>query len=240
VDVNGLTIAHLYPEAMNIYGDTGNVIALTRRLQWRDLEARVDRVRVGEPYDFTTADIVVAGGGEDLSQLQVAGDLLRRAQAIREAVESGTVFLTVCGTYQLFGHRFITHDGEEIPGIGVFDLETRGGSKRMIGNIVLDTRWGRLVGFENHSGRTFLAAGQESLGTVSKGYGNNDRTAEEGAMTANAFGTYLHGSLLPKNPGFADELILRGLQRRHGGDVQLQALDDDLERRAGAAAAKRR
>ncbi len=237
--MNGLTIAHLYPEAMNIYGDTGNVIALTRRLQWRDLEARVDRVRVGEPYDFTTADIVVAGGGEDLSQLQVAGDLQRRAQAIREAVESGTVFLTVCGTYQLFGHRFITHDGEEIPGIGVFDLETRGGSKRMIGNIVLDTRWGRLVGFENHSGRTFLAAGQESLGTVSKGYGNNDRTAEEGAMTANAFGTYLHGSLLPKNPGFADELILRGMQRRHGGDTRLQALDDDLEGRAAAAAAKR-
>jgi CobQ-like glutamine amidotransferase family enzyme len=239
VDVNGLTIAHLYPEAMNIYGDTGNVIALTRRLQWRDLEARVDRVRVGEPYDFTTADIVVAGGGEDLSQLQVAGDLQRRAQAIREAVESGTVFLTVCGTYQLFGHRFITRDGEEIPGIGVFDLETRGGSKRMIGNIVLDTRWGRLVGFENHSGRTFLAAGQESLGTVSKGYGNNDRTAEEGAMTANAFGTYLHGSLLPKNPGFADELILRGMRRRHGGDMRLQALDDDLEGRAAAAAAKR-
>lgn len=237
--MNGLTIAHLYPEAMNIYGDTGNVIALSRRLQWRNLEAIVDRVRVGEPYDFTTADIVVAGGGEDLSQLQVAGDLQRRAQAIREAVESGTVFLTVCGTYQLFGHRFITHDGEEIPGIGVFDLETRGGSKRMIGNIVLDTRWGELVGFENHSGRTFLAAGQESLGTVSKGYGNNDRTAEEGAMTANAFGTYLHGSLLPKNPGFADELILRGMQRRHGGEVQLQALDDDLERRAAAAAAKR-
>ncbi len=237
--MNGLTIAHLYPEAMNIYGDTGNVIALSRRLQWRDLEVRVDRVRVGEPYDFTAADIVVAGGGEDLSQLQVAGDLLRRAQAIREAVESGTVFLTVCGTYQLFGHRFITHDGEEIPGIGVFDLETRGGPKRMIGNIVLDTRWGRLVGFENHSGRTFLAAGQEPLGMVSKGYGNNDRTTEEGAMTANAFGTYLHGSLLPKNPGFTDELILRGMQRRHGGDVQLRPLDDDLERRAAAAAAKR-
>lgn len=237
--MNGLTIAHLYPEAMNIYGDTGNVIALSRRLQWRDLEVRVDRVRVGEPYDFTAADIVVAGGGEDLSQLQVAGDLQRRAQAIREAVESGTVFLTVCGTYQLFGHRFITHDGEEIPGIGVFDLETRGGPKRMIGNIVLDTRWGRLVGFENHSGRTFLAAGQEPLGMVSKGYGNNDRTVEEGAMTANAFGTYLHGSLLPKNPGFADELILRGMQRRHGGDVRLRALDDDLENRAAAAAAKR-
>ncbi len=237
--MNGLTIAHLYPEAMNIYGDTGNVIALSRRLEWRDLEVRVDRVRVGEPYDFTAADIVVAGGGEDLSQLQVAGDLQRRAQGIREAVESGTVFLTICGTYQLFGHRFITHDGEEIPGIGVFDLETRGGPKRMIGNIVLDTRWGELVGFENHSGRTFLAAGQEPLGMVSKGYGNNDRTAEEGAVTANAFGTYLHGSLLPKNPGFADELILRAMQRRHGGDVQLRALDDDLERRAAAAAAKR-
>jgi len=237
--VNGLTIAHLYPEAMNIYGDTGNVIALSRRMQWRGLEARVDRVRVGDPYDFRAADIVVAGGGEDLSQVRVAEDLQQRGQAIRDAVDSGTVFLTVCGTYQLFGHRFVTHDGQEIPGIGVFDLETSGGSKRMIGNIVLETRWGHLVGFENHGGRTFLADGQESLGKVRKGYGNNDRTGEEGAVTGNAFGTYLHGSLLPKNPDFADELILRAMQRRHGGEVRLQSLDDDLEHRAAAAAAER-
>ncbi|MCJ7726526.1 MAG: glutamine amidotransferase [Acidimicrobiia bacterium] len=237
--MSSLRIAHLYPGEMNIYGDTGNVIALARRIDWRGMHAEIERVGVGDPYDFTAADLVVAGGGEDRSQLQVAADLQDRAGAIHEAVEAGTVFLTICGTYQLFGHRFVTHDGEEIPGIGVFDLETLGGSKRMIGNVVLDTPWGGLVGFENHSGRTFLAAGQQSLGSVRKGYGNNEKTSDEGAVTRNAFGSYLHGSLLPKNPGFADELILRALRRRYGPSAVLEALDDDLERQAAQAAIRR-
>ncbi len=237
--MNRLRIAHLYPEEMNIYGDTGNVIALSRRIRWRDWESIIDRVSVGDPYDFTLADLVVAGGGEDLSQLQVAEDLQNRAGAIHDAVADGTVFLTICGTYQLFGHRFVTHTGDEIPGIGVFDLETLGGSKRMIGNIALDTPWGRLVGFENHSGRTFLAEGQQPLGRVHKGHGNNERTFDEGAVTGNAFGSYLHGSLLPKNPRLADELILRAVRRRYGPDVELEPLDDALEMRAAREAARR-
>jgi CobQ-like glutamine amidotransferase family enzyme len=238
VVVTRLTIAHLYPAEMNIYGDTGNVITLSRRIEWRGMEAVVERVAVGERYDFTAADLVVAGGGEDMSQLQVADDLVRRGGDIREAVAADSVFLTICGTYQLFGHRFVTHDGEEIPGIGVFDLETHGGSKRMIGNIVLTSAWGTLVGFENHSGRTFLADGQASLGMVHKGYGNNDDTRDEGAVTANAFGSYLHGSLLPKNPAFADELILRAL-RRQDADAVLEPLDDELELAAAEAASAR-
>jgi CobQ-like glutamine amidotransferase family enzyme len=134
--VEVITIVHLYPREMNIYGDIGNVIALRRRLEWRGMEARVDNVGVGTDYDLTAADIVVAGGGEDLSQMQVAADLQTRAGAVRQAVDDGVVFLTVCGTYQLFGHRFVTATGEVIPGIGVFDCETIGGGTRMIGNIV--------------------------------------------------------------------------------------------------------
>jgi hypothetical protein len=162
--VEVITVVHLYPRVMNIYGDTGNVIALRRRLEWRGIEARVDAVGVGDDYDLSAADIVVAGGGEDLSQMRVAGDLQARAGAIHRAVEDGVVFLTVCGTYQLFGHRFVTADGEVIPGIGVFDCETIGGGTRMIGNIVVDSPVGTMVGFENHSGRTMLAAGQQALG----------------------------------------------------------------------------
>jgi len=234
-----LVIAHLYPYEMNIYGDTGNVIALRRRLEWRGLSARVDPVPVGAPYDFAAADLVFGGGGQDRSQLQVAEDLQRRAAAIREAVAAGTVFLTICGTYQLFGRRFLTQDGREIPGIGVFALETLGGRKRMIGNIVVSTPWGELVGFENHSGRTLLDPGQAALGKVKKGYGNNETRGEEGAITASCFGTYLHGSLLPKNPSFADELLARALRHRHGRAVALAPLDDGLERLAAQAAARR-
>jgi hypothetical protein len=223
---------------MNIYGDTGNVIALRRRLEWRGIEARVDAVGVGDDYDLSAADIVVAGGGEDLSQMRVAGDLQARAGAIHRAVEDGVVFLTVCGTYQLFGHRFVTADGEVIPGIGVFDCETIGGGTRMIGNIVVDSPVGTMVGFENHSGRTMLGSGQAALGTVVRGFGNNDTTEEEGAVTVNAFGTYLHGSVLPKNPAFADDLIARALRRR-GKSGELEPLDDSVERAAQESAASR-
>ena len=237
--MSDLVIAHLYPYEMNIYGDTGNVIALRRRLEWRGLWARVDLVPVGAAYDFANADLVFGGGGQDRSQLRVAEDLQRRSAAIHEAVAAGTVFLTICGTYQLFGRRFLTQDGSEIPGIGVFAMETIGGRKRMIGNVVAATRWGDLVGFENHSGRTLLDSGQAALGRVKKGYGNNETRREEGAVTANCFGTYLHGSLLPKNPGFADELLRRGLSRRHGPGVALEPLDDRLEHLTAAAAARR-
>lgn len=234
-----LVLVHLYPAEMNIYGDTGNVIALRRRMEWRGMSVRVDLVGVGDAYDFGEADLVFAGGGQDRSQLDVADDLQRRREAIHDAVAAGTVFLTVCGTYQLFGRRFLTHDGVEIPGIGVFAAETLGGSRRMIGNIVVESPWGRLVGFENHSGRTLLDEGQAPLGTVVKGFGNDERCAEEGAVTANAFGTYLHGSLLPKNPALADELLRRALEHRRGESVDLEPLDDTLEHRAAGAAARR-
>lgn len=233
-----LVLAHLYPAEMNIYGDTGNLLALRRRLEWRGFEVELQRIGVGDAFDLGEADVVVAGGGEDRSQLLVAGDLQDRAADVRRAVDDGVVFLTVCGTYQLFGRRFVTHTGDEIPGIGVFAAETIGGGTRMIGNVVVDSPWGRLVGFENHSGRTYLDEGQAALGTVVRGEGNNDTTSEEGAVVHNCFGTYLHGSVLPKNPGLADELLRRALGRR-GVSIELPALDDSAEHAAADSAAGR-
>jgi hypothetical protein len=233
-----VVIAHLYPRRMNIYGDTGNVIALSRRLEWRSIPYRVDLVEVGTEYDLLDADVVIAGGGEDTSQIRVAQDLVARSDNVRAAVDSGVAFLVVCGSYQLFGRRFVASDGSELPGIGVFGAETVAGDGRMIGNVVVATEFGRLVGFENHGGRTLLDVGQTALGEVVKGNGNNDSTREEGAVTNNCFGTYLHGSVLPKNPVFADELLHRGMERRHGG-VTLQQLDDEAELAAAQSAALR-
>jgi CobQ-like glutamine amidotransferase family enzyme len=238
VDVSEVVIAHLFPRRMNIYGDTGNVITLSRRLQWRSISHRVDLVPVGADYDLLNADIVVAGGGEDTSQIEVARDVVARSENLHAAVDGGVAFLVVCGTYQLFGRRFIAADGSELPGIGVFDAETVSGDGRMIGNVIVDSDFGRLVGFENHGGRTMLAAGQTALGKVVKGNGNNDTTDEEGAVTNNCFGTYLHGSVLPKNPQFADELLIRGMARRHG-PVTLEPLDDGAEMAAARSAAGR-
>lgn len=233
-----VVIAHLYPRRMNIYGDTGNVIALARRLEWRGLTPRIDRVPIGVPYDFQGADVVVAGGGEDTSQVEVAGDLADRSRDIRAAVDAGVGFLVVCGTYQLFGRRFVAANGSELSGIGVFAAETEAGADRMIGNVLVDSDFGRLVGFENHGGRTRLDDHQPPLGRVVKGHGNDGESGLEGAVVANCFGTYLHGSVLPKNPALADAILQRGLERRHGA-IRLEPLDDGVEMAAAESAAAR-
>lgn len=233
-----LTIVHLYPDEMNIYGDGGNVLALSKRLEWRGIEHNVVDVGVGDDYDFASADIIFGGGGQDKGQTTVAEDLASKADSLREAAASGVVMLMVCGMYQLFGHGFTPHDGDYIPGIGIFDAETTAGKDRMIGNVMVDTAYGQLVGFENHSGVTTLGLNQPALGEVRMGNGNDGISGEEGAVTQNVYGTYLHGSLLPKNPAFADHLLLSAARRKHGNDYVLPDLDDHLEQLAHAAATK--
>ncbi len=233
-----IKIAHLYPRQMNIYGDWGNIVALQKRLEWRGYKSDYRTVLPGEPYDFSDADIVFGGGGQDKGQLDIAKDLVRNRENIVSASRDGVVFLLVCGLYQLFGNRFITSKEEEIEGLGVFNAETTGSSERLIGNVVVQGSGFELVGFENHSGKTRLSPGQSALGRVMKGYGNNGQDGFEGAVTDNTFGTYLHGSLLPKNPVFADMLLERALERKFGSS-DLVDIDDSIAFKAAEVAKER-
>jgi lipid II isoglutaminyl synthase (glutamine-hydrolysing) len=237
-----LRIAFLYPELMNIYGDRGNVLALSRRAQWRGIDVEVDKVSVGDTIDPDYYDFYFFGGGQDKQQITVAHDLQgQKADALKEAVERGTVILSVCGGYQLLGKYYRPFDAEDLPGIGLFDAHSEAGNTRYIGNVLVDCdlpRVGTIVAFENHSGRTFLGPGCKPLGKSIIGGGNNGEDGTEGAIYRHAYGCYLHGSLLPKNPRLADLLLVQALQRRHG-PVQLQPLDDTLESLAHATATER-
>lgn len=233
-----VTVAHLYPDDMNVYGDSGNIIALQKRLQWRGYRCEVLDVHPGRPFDFGRADIVFGGGGQDSGQRRISDDLLERGDHIRSAVNDGLPMLLVCGLYQLFGLSFQTEASHHIDGIGVFQTTTVGSATRLIGNISISSPFGTLVGFENHSGQTSLAHGQQPLGQVLRGWGNSDHTHSEGAITNNAIGTYLHGPLLPKNPALTDHLILSALRRRNLAQ-ELAPLNDELEIEAATAAARR-
>ena len=233
-----LVIAHLYPREMNIYGDLGNIIAFCKRLEWRGFEAVVKPVEIGESFDFSKADIVFGGGGQDSGQLVVGPDLLKRGEELRQLSKDGAPMLLVCGLYQLFGRGFTTLEGQEIPGISVFMASTRGSSVRMIGNVIVKSQFGELVGFENHSGQTVLEPDQEPLGVVQKGYGNDDSSKREGAVRSNTIGTYLHGPVLPKNPALTDHLLLVALKRRTGVK-HLEKLDGTFEVAASRVAASR-
>ena len=235
-----LHIAFLYPDLMNIYGDRGNIIALQRRAEWRGIHVEVHDLTLGDALDPARDDFYFFGGGQDRQQIAVAHDLQgRKGAQLKEAVEGGAVVLSVCGGYQLLGHYYRPGDSDDLPGIGLFDLHTVAGNKRFIGNVVIETDFvGQLVGFENHSGLTYLARAVGRSARASSAPATTAQDGREGARYKTAYGCYLHGSLLPKNPRFTDYLLAQALARRHG-PVALPPLDDVLEAGAQANAVER-
>ena len=235
-DVKPLTIVHLFPELLNLYGDGGNVIALTRRLQWRGLPVEVREIAM----DFSQADIVFIGGGADREQMIVKDAMVARKSELSAYVADGGVLLAVCGGYQFLGHSYAMDD-VVVEGLGVIDMETVRGEGRLIGNAVIqsDICDAPIVGFENHGGRTTLGPDAKPLGRVlGKTFGNNGEDGFEGVHQGNLIGTYLHGPLLPKNPQVADYLIARAFDRR-GDALELAPLDDAVELEANRVMAKR-
>ena len=231
-----LKICHMYPDVLNLYGDGGNIRCLTRRLQWRGIGAEVTRMPIGSPASLSGYDLVFIGGGQDFEQQVLLEDLHRgKDREIRAAVEDGLPFLTICGGYQMLGSYYETYDGQRCDFIGALDLYTVGSKVRMIGNYSFqcgeESGGSVVVGFENHSGKTWLGGGVQPLGKVLSGYGNNGEDGSEGARYKNVFGTYSHGPLLPKNPAFCDHILLTALERKYGA-AELAPLDDTAERAA--------
>lgn len=237
-----IRVAHLYPDYLNIYADRGNIAVLAARARARGHDLDVQAVGMGDPLPVGDVDLVYVGGGQDREQELVAHDLALKADDLRAIAAEGAAVLAVCGGYQLLGRSYRDVAGTELPGVGLLPLETVAGTKRMIGDVLLDCPWsgGTLAGFENHAGRTLLDQGAEPLGRVVSGFGNDGVSGYEGCRAGRVYGTYLHGPLLPRNPWFADRLLAEALAHRGGGEPQeLAPLADDLERAAHEVSAAR-
>lgn len=254
-----LTIGYLYGDLMNIYGDTGNIICLKKRCEWRGIEVKVKNITIGAKLKKGDCDLFFFGGGQDQAQNDVAWDLVNsgKGKVLREEADSGTPFLSICGGYQLLGKYYQPFEGTKLEGAGIFPAYTIASNERMIGNIVIKvsseefsvnsqktvnyplTTNHLLVGFENHSGKTFLENSAKPLGKVIKGFGNNGKDQTEGCIYKNAIGCYMHGSLLPKNPLLADWLIKKALEVKYGKDIELKPIDNELENKAHDFAVKK-
>ncbi|MBI3309256.1 MAG: glutamine amidotransferase [Candidatus Melainabacteria bacterium] len=235
-----LNLAYLYPTLLNIYGDRGNVLTLLKRCEARQIELAITSINIGDQIDDPSKfDMYFIGGGQDQQQTLVAEELKKIASSLITAIENNAVFLAVCGGYQLLGKYYKTHEGLEIKGIDALDLHTIAGSKRMIGNVLcteIESNFS-IVGFENHSGKTYLGDNLQPLAKVIRGFGNNGEDGFEGVRYKNVFGTYLHGSLLPKNPMLTDKLIELACNKK-GLSMQKIQVDNLLEEKAHEKAMK--
>ncbi|QNU68366.1 glutamine amidotransferase [Ruminiclostridium herbifermentans] len=235
-----LNICHLYPDLLNTYGDRGNILALQKRAQWHGINTTVQNVTIGDNFDASDYDIIFLGGGQDYEQEIIQKDVLEQKNTeIKNAIENMKVFLCICGGYQLMGKYYKTWDGKEIEFLGALDLWTVGGKERMIGNIVFESNFImengnplKIVGFENHSGRTYLGENIRPLGKVLFGNGNNGTDGYEGAVYKNVYCSYSHGSLLPKNPMLTDHLLTLALKQKYTDFDALGKLDDTFENEA--------
>jgi CobQ-like glutamine amidotransferase family enzyme len=239
-----IVVGHLYPDYLNIYADRGNIAVLARRAAWRGHELEVRTLSIGQAVQPGEHDLLYVGGGQDREQALVAEDLVAKADGVRDAVAGGAALLAVCGGYQLMGRSYRDFHGADLPGIGVFPLETVAGDTRMIGDVLLECELEpgvvrTLAGFENHAGRTHLDPGTEPLGRVVAGFGNDGESGFEGCRVGRAVGTYLHGPLLPRNPWFADWILAQALAHRGGEAPVFEPLPDELEHEAHAVSARR-
>ena len=226
-----LNIYHLYPDVLNLYGDRGNVLCMQRRLEWRGMQANVVNVPIGEKFTAKDCDLIFIGGGQDFEQAVLLDDLKGAKTAeLKAAIEDGVPVLAICGGYQMLGQYYKTWDGQQCDFTGALDLYTVGSEQRMIGNYMFTCEEAgcNIVGFENHSGKTYLGSGVRPLGKILEGYGNNGEDGTEGARYKNVFASYSHGCLLPKNPKLADLLLKTALERKYG-EAELSPLADEFE-----------
>lgn len=232
-----ITIVQLYPKDMNIYGDWGNFLTIKRRLEWHGYEPEVINYNQGDTFP-DKGNIYLGGGGQDSGQDDIQEDLLRIGDQLQILAKRGVPMLMICGLYQLFGKFFKTQDGHIIKGIGLFDIETHAGPERLIGNTVAkSSEFGDIIGYENHSGQTFLGQNVAPLGQIIRGAGNNGQDGTEGVRYKNTIGSYLHGSLLPKNPTIADYLIEKAVVNKYGEFIPA-VIDDSFANQARTVALK--
>lgn len=222
-------IAHLFPELLNLYGDSGNLITLAKRMQWRGMSADIAEVSLADTLSLSAFDIVFIGGGSDREQAIVARRLQDFKKELASFVQDGGVLLAVCGGYQLLGDYYMLGQ-EKVQGLSLIDFYTDRDDPRLIGNIVVETDLSKtpVVGYENHGGRTYLGSGVKPFGRVIYGHGNDGESGFEGARYKNVLGTYIHGPLLPKNPGIADWALRTALEKKYGA-APLEPLDDEVE-----------
>ncbi|MGG0256573.1 glutamine amidotransferase [Bacillus toyonensis] len=219
-----IKIFHFFPCKLNLYGDQGNIITLVKRAEWRDIDVEVVEVNDVHSVDFTQADLLFIGGGSDREQFLCTEQLRLVKNELSSMIEDEIPMLSICGGYQFLGEYYITVQGEILKGLNILDFYTEAQHPRLVGPIHVESEYfGRIVGFENHSGRTYH--NYRELGSVLKGYGNNDTDKKEGIFYKNVIGTYLHGPILPNNPVIADFLLQKAIERRYSS-IKLEPLND--------------
>ena len=229
-----LRIIHLFPDLLNLYGEKGNILVIKKRCKKRDINVTVREYKINDDIDIKDADIIILGGGSENDVQKAYKKLTGAKETLKEYTENGGVLLSIASGYEMIGKSF-SLGSETLEGLSLGSFYSEGNEKRLIDNVKLETEFGEVIGFTNHSARFYLDEGAKAFGTVVNGYGNNEIDKSEGYLCNNIFATNLHGPLLPKNPNIADEIIKRALLRKYGEQGAFPPIPSELSEQAKAS-----
>ena len=226
-----INIVHLFPDLLNLYGDRGNIQALSKRLLWRGIDVNLKTVVSEDEIDIKDADIIVLGGGGDREMELVCQRLMPKREELCAFVEQGGTLLATCGGFEMLGTEFQIKD-KKVKGLGILEISSENlpDSSRITGNIAIKCQGidDTVVGFENHSGKMNIGE-YEPLGKVISGFGNDKTSGFEGLVYKNVTATYMHGPLLPKNPLLCDKILLNALKHKYSDFDALSPIDNGME-----------
>ena len=196
-----IRIAHLYYDLLNLYGESGNVMALKQALEKQNVKVRIDLVTKGKPINFKEYDILYMGQGMEDNLEIVRKDILRYKKTLKRLVKSKT-FIITGNAYELFGHDI---DGKEA--LDIFPFKTKTVRNRIVGEQVYKTYLlnDPVIGFQNRN--EIIDNDENNLFNVIKGNANNQNTHFEGIKINNFYGTFTLGPLLIRNPYLLQYLV---------------------------------
>ena len=204
-----IVIGHLFYDLLNLYGESGNILALERELKDRNIEVEIKDISLEDELNINKLDFVYIGSGTE-NNLIIALDYLKSyKEQIIKAINENKLFLATGNAIELFGKKIINLD-LKTEALGCFDFYTKRTEKRIVAECTYNCNLtnNKIIGFTNHQGITkdiksplFIKYNEE----------NNEVIEQDGIHEKNFFGTYLIGPLLVRNPEFlkyiVDELI---------------------------------
>lgn len=205
-----LTILHLYPDAMSLYGEYANLLALREHLELAGVTVKLETALFEDTPDFEHTDFIYMGAGTERTQKAAITALLPHREALKAAIDRGAVALFTGNAMELVGESVTDASGEAWPCLGLAGFTTVETDKRVPGDVIaLPELWeSPVVGFMNKCSVTHGIT-SPLFPSLSLGFGNEREQGGEGYVAGNLFATHLTGPVLVKNPDFTDFLIRR-------------------------------
>lgn len=182
-----MTIAYLYYDFLNLYGDSGNVKMISNILTQNNIEHEILYLSLSSKLDFSKYDLVYIGSGTEENQKIALGHLIKYKKDIEKYILDNKFFLVTGNSVDMFGKKIKAI--KEYKGLNLFDFVVTQDKRKMEEVYInADIIESKILGFINNN--SYIDNLDYPL------------FENEGIKYNNFYATYILGPILVRNPLF--------------------------------------